>query len=63
MVRLAIPGSIAERGSWLADPAGNLRLATNLLAWGGFAFLWHCSKPDPARAPVGPAALGLPERV
>lgn len=40
MVRLAIPGSIAERGSWLDDPAGTLRLATHLLAWGGIAFLW-----------------------
>jgi len=27
-------------GGWLADPAGNLRLATDLLAWGGIAFLW-----------------------
>ena len=40
MVRLSIPGSIVERGGWLADPAGNLRLATHLLAWGGIAFLW-----------------------
>ena len=23
MVRLSIPGSIVERGGWLADPAGN----------------------------------------
>ena len=40
MVRMSIPGSIAERGGWLADPAGTLRLATHLLAWGGIAFLW-----------------------
>ena len=40
LVRLSIPGSIVERGGWLADPAGNLRLATDLLAWGGIAFLW-----------------------
>jgi len=40
MVRMSIPGSIVERGGWLADPAGNLRLATHLLAWGGIAFLW-----------------------
>jgi hypothetical protein len=40
LVRMAIPGSIAERGGWLADPAGTLRLATQLLAWGGIAFLW-----------------------
>ncbi|MBP6781497.1 MAG: hypothetical protein KA148_13315 [Ottowia sp.] len=39
-VRMSIPGSIAERGGWLADPAGTLRLATHLLAWGGIAFLW-----------------------
>jgi len=40
LVRMSIPGSIAERGGWLADPAGTLRLATHLLAWGGIAFLW-----------------------
>jgi hypothetical protein len=40
MVRLSIPGSIVKRGGWLADPVGNLRLATHLLAWGGIAFLW-----------------------
>jgi hypothetical protein len=40
MVRMTIPGSIAERGGWLEDPAGTLRLATHLLAWGGIAFLW-----------------------
>jgi len=40
LVRLAIPGSIAERGGWLADPGGTLRLAMHLLAWGGIAFLW-----------------------
>ena len=40
LVRLSIPGSIVERGGWLADPAGNLRLATDLLAWGGIASLW-----------------------
>ena len=40
LVRMSIPGSIAERGGWLADPAGSLRLATHLLAWGGIAFLW-----------------------
>jgi hypothetical protein len=40
LVRLSIPGSIAERGGWLADPAGTLRLATHLLAWGGIAVLW-----------------------
>ncbi len=40
LVRLSIPGSIVERGGWLADPAGTLRLATHLLAWGGIAFLW-----------------------
>ena len=40
LVRMSIPGSIAERGRWLADPAGSLRLATHLLAWGGIAFLW-----------------------
>ena len=39
-VRMSIPGSIAERGGWLTDPAGTLRLATHLLAWGGIAFLW-----------------------
>jgi hypothetical protein len=40
LVRLSIPGSIAERGGWLADPAGRLWLATHLLAWGGISFLW-----------------------
>lgn len=40
LVRLSIPGSIAERGGWIADPAGSLRLATHLLAWSGIAFLW-----------------------
>ena len=40
LVRMSIPGSIVERGRWLADPAGSLRLATHLLAWGGIAFLW-----------------------
>jgi hypothetical protein len=40
-------GSIVERGGWLADPAGNLRLATDLLAWGGIAFL--CSSAWCAR--------------
>ena len=40
LVRMAIPGSIAERGGWLADPGGTLRLAMHLLAWGGIAFLW-----------------------
>ena len=38
LVRMSIPGSIVERGGWLADPAGSLRLATHLLAWGGIAF-------------------------
>jgi hypothetical protein len=40
LVRLSIPGSIAERGGWLADSGGMVRLAMNLLAWGGIAFLW-----------------------
>jgi hypothetical protein len=40
LVRLAIPGSIAERGGWVADPGGTVRLAMHLLAWGGIAFLW-----------------------
>ena len=40
LVRLSIPDSIAERGGWLADPGGSLRLAMHLLAWGGIAFLW-----------------------
>jgi len=40
LLRLAIPGSIADRGGWLDDPGGTVRLAMNLLAWGGIAFLW-----------------------
>jgi len=40
LVRMSIPGSIAERGGWLDDPGGTLRLAMHLLAWGGIAFLW-----------------------
>jgi hypothetical protein len=40
LVRLSIPGSIAARGGWLADSGGMVRLAMNLLAWGGIAFLW-----------------------
>ena len=49
-VRMSIPGSIAERGGWLADPAGTLRLATHLLAWGGIAFLWFIGV---VRTPIG----------
>jgi hypothetical protein len=40
LLRLSIPGSIADRGGWLDDPGGTVRLAMNLLAWGGIAFLW-----------------------
>ena len=54
MVRLSIPGSIVERGGWLADPAGNLRLATHLLAWGGIAFLWFIGV---VRTHIGGAGL------
>jgi hypothetical protein len=32
LLRMSIPGSIADRGGWLDDPGGTVRLAMHLLA-------------------------------
>jgi hypothetical protein len=40
LIRLSIPGSLADRGVWLENQAGNVSLALRLLPFAGIAFLW-----------------------
>jgi hypothetical protein len=40
LIRLSVPDSPRDPGTWLADSAKSIRLALNLLPFAGIAFLW-----------------------
>ena len=40
LIRLSVPDSPRDPGTWLSDSAKSIRLALNLLPFAGIAFLW-----------------------
>lgn len=40
LIRVSIPGSLADRGGWLEDQARNVSFALSLAPYAGIAFLW-----------------------
>jgi hypothetical protein len=40
LIRLSVPDSPADPGTWLAESAKSIRLALNLLPFAGISFLW-----------------------
>jgi len=40
LIRLSVPGTLADRGAWLENQAGRVVLALRIFPYAGIAFLW-----------------------